>query len=143
MSSGSWRRRSKDFIRRRLTELEQNSAGGIAGAAIVVFALAALLAPDVHSRSDANDLSGVFVGLLVGAIGFFGTYAAVVKTKSKRVLLWALIVGVAGLAAAVAGLLQLPLEAYRWAFAVAVSAIVYEGLMVLLGLAGDTERNAN
>lgn len=143
MSSGSWRCRSKDLIRRRLTELEQNSAGAIAVVAIAVFALAALLAPDVHSRADANDLSGVFVGLLVGAIGFFGAYAAVVKKKNKRVQLWALIVGVAGLAAAVAGLLRLPIEAYRWAFAVAVSAIVYEGLMVLLGLVGDSEGNAS
>jgi drug/metabolite transporter (DMT)-like permease len=132
MSSASRRRAVKDFLVRRHTDLVDRADWAVAICAVVVFVLAAIFAPDVQSRADADDLGAVFGALLGALAALLVAYAAVTTRRKGRLRARALVIAILGIGAALAGLLQIPLDLYRWAFALAVASTAYEALAILL-----------
>jgi hypothetical protein len=132
MNSAGRRKRFSDLVRRLRTDLELNSVPALVLAAILIGVLAGLFAPEVHSRADANALVAVFVGLLAGVVAILAVYAVVANWKGARNRRFALLVAGLGCGAAVAGLFSMPLDAYRYAFAVSVAAFLDQVLTVIV-----------
>jgi hypothetical protein len=125
------RERVSDRLERTLTDIELESAPVLALGAIVIGVLGGVFSPHVESRSDANSLQAVFIGLLAGVIGVLAIYAALTKRRGGRARQAALLVAVVGCVAALAGLANLPLDAYRYVFAVTVAAVAFQALCVV------------
>ena len=119
----------KDWATSRRTELELRPGLPLLVAAIIVGIVAALLSPTVRVRSDADALGPVFVGFLA-AIPTIAGFAA--SRANGRLRVHVVLAAVIGCAAAVAGLLYIDLNLYRYAFAVAVAALAFDGLALLV-----------
>ncbi len=129
MPEQSWHKRIADFGTRRKTEMQGRLPGAVKaatfvaglGAGVVVGALA-----DVHTRADGNGLAAVF-GPLVGVeVALLVVYVTPLG-KAVRPFLGPAVVGAAALGAlaSIAGLAQLPLNAYHYALGVASGCAVW------------------
>ncbi len=128
MSRQGLRERVSDRLDRALTDLKFESAPVLALGTIVIGVLGGVFSPHVESRSDANSLQGVFIGLLAAVIAVLAIYAVLAKRRGGRARRVALLVAVVGCVAALAGLANLPLDVYRYVFAVTVAAVAFQVL---------------
>lgn len=131
MSKRGLRERFSDRRQRMLTDLEFESTPALVLGAIVIGVLAGVFAPHVKSRSDANSLQALYAGLFAGVIAVLAIYAGLAKRRGSRMRRAGLLMALIGCVAALAGLAHLPLDAYRYAFAVTVTAVAFQVLCVI------------
>lgn len=124
------RRKAADFFRRRVTDARLHLPALLRVIALVVGVIVLLcFSPHVATRADANGLNTVFAGLLTALLAILGGY--VIARKNKLVDRPALVIAALGLFAMIAGLVDLPLDSYRWALAISIAAVVHGSLTLI------------
>lgn len=128
------RRRLKDILLQTRTDLDlaREKPWPIVVVAIAATGLAVVLAPEARTRSEADSLWPVFLGLLAVTVAILAAYPAIARKRQTRARRYGLAIVAVGCIAAILGLLRLPLGLFRFVFAVAVGALVHGVLVVVV-----------